>query len=52
MTDIHFEVQTKCGQRSDHIASVKKPSRYPCFVLNHNNDWNGKSPLARMAVPI
>ena len=40
MTDIHFEVQTKCGQRSDHIASVKKPSRYPCFVLNHNNDWN------------
>lgn len=40
MIDIHFEVQTKCGQRSDHIASVKKPGRYPCFVLNHNSDWN------------
>lgn len=40
MIDIHFEVQTKCGQRSDHFSSVRKPKRYPCFVLNHNDDWN------------
>lgn len=40
MMDLNFEVQTKCGIRSDSVSSVKKPSKYPCFVLNHNDNWN------------
>lgn len=38
--ELYFEVQTKCGQRSDTFAGVKAPTRYPCFVLNHNYNWN------------
>lgn len=37
---IHFEVQRKSGERSDHLGSVQPPSNYPCFVLNFNYDWN------------
>lgn len=40
MIDLYFEVQSKCGLRSDNFASVKEPSKCPCFVLNHNYDWN------------
>lgn len=40
MTNIEFEVQTKCNARSDRMNSVKNPSKYPCFVLNHNDNWN------------
>lgn len=43
MINIEFEVQTKCGTRSDNFAGVKSPSKYPCFVLNHNDDWNDYS---------
>lgn len=38
--NIHFEVQIKSGLRSDNRGSVKSPKRFPCFVLNHNDDWN------------
>ena len=38
--ELYFDVQTKCGQRSDTFAGVKEPTRYPCFVLNHNYNWN------------
>lgn len=40
MKDLYFEVQVKSGIRSDSLSSVKKPSKYPCFVLNHNDNWN------------
>lgn len=43
MKKIRFEVQTKCGQRSDSFAGVKEPSTYPSFVLNHNDNWNDYS---------
>lgn len=36
---LHFEVQTKQGQRADHLGSVQLPKRYPCFVLVFNWDW-------------
>ena len=38
--ELHFEVQTKSGLRSDTLSSVKAPNEYPCFVLNHNHNWN------------
>ena len=38
--ELYFEVQTKCGQRSDTFAGVKEPTKYPSFVLNHNFNWN------------
>lgn len=38
--NLHFEVQTKQGQRSDYIESVRQPSQYPCFILVFNDDWN------------
>ena len=37
---LHFEVQDKQGQRADYSDSVLRPSRYPCYVLVHNYDWN------------
>lgn len=37
---LHFEVQNKQGQRADYAQSVMSPSRYPCYVLVHNYDWN------------
>lgn len=37
---IHFEVQRKCGKRSDYIKSVKAPNRYPCFILVFNWNWS------------
>lgn len=37
---LHFEVQNKQGQRADYAQSVLRPSRYPCYVLVHNYDWN------------
>lgn len=37
---INFEVQCKLGARSDRISSIKNPTKYPSFVLNHNDDWN------------
>lgn len=40
---MRFEVQSKIGTRSDKFASVKAPSKYPCFVLNHNYNWNDYS---------
>lgn len=40
MIKIEFEVQVKCGRRSDSFSGVKHPTKYPCFVLNHNYDWN------------
>lgn len=43
MVDIEFEVQTKCGTRSDRFSGVKPSSKFPCFVLNHNDDWNDYS---------
>lgn len=36
---LHFEVQTKQGQRADYLASVQPPKRYPCFILVFNWDW-------------
>ncbi len=36
---LHFEVQTKQGQRADYLASVQPPKRYPCFILVFNRDW-------------
>lgn len=36
---LHFEVQTKQGQRADYLGSVQLPKRYPCFVLVFNWDW-------------
>lgn len=38
--ELHFEVQTKSGLRSDILASVKAPSEKSCFVLNHNYNWS------------
>lgn len=38
-TPLHFEVQTKQGQRADYLASVQPPKRYPCFILVFNWDW-------------
>lgn len=40
MIQVEFEVQNKTGTRSDRITSIKEPSKYPCFILNHNYDWN------------
>lgn len=40
MKELNFEVQSKCGWRSDRLSSVKAPTKFPCFVLNHNYDWN------------
>ena len=37
---LHFEVQVKQHVRADHPGSVKKPSRYPCFLLVFNDNWN------------
>lgn len=42
-SDLRFEVQTKCGVRSDRLNGVRPPSEYPSFVLNHNDDWNDYS---------
>ena len=42
-SDFRFEVQTKCGVRSDRLNGVRPPSEYPSFVLNHNDDWNDYS---------
>lgn len=39
VNSLHFEVQTKQGQRSDYIGSVEEPSQYPCFILVFNWDW-------------
>lgn len=36
---LHFEVQTKQGQRADYLGSVQLPKRYPCFILVFNWDW-------------
>lgn len=36
---LHFEVQTKQGQRADYLESVQLPKRYPCFILVFNWDW-------------
>lgn len=40
MIKIVFEVQIKSGTRSDCVDSIKPPSQYPCFILNHNYNWN------------
>lgn len=40
---LHFEVQTKRGQRADYGLTVKKPGQFPSFVLVFNNDWNDYS---------
>lgn len=40
MVRLRFEVQTKKGSRSYTIEEVSPPSQYPCFVLNHNWNWN------------
>ena len=37
---LHFEVQIKKGLRSDNVGTVLKPSKYPAFILVHNDDWN------------
>lgn len=39
-SDLRFEVQTKCGDRSDRFSGVQPPSMFPSFVLNHNDNWN------------
>lgn len=36
---LHFEVQTKQGQRADYLGSVQLPKRYPCFILVFSWDW-------------
>ncbi len=40
---LHFEVQLKKGQRSDHGHSVTNPAHFPSFVLVFNDDWNDYS---------
>ena len=40
---LHFEVQTKQGQRSDYEGTVDMPSVFPSFVLVFNDDWNDYS---------
>lgn len=40
---LHFEVQTKQGQRSDYSGTVVSPSVFPSFVLVFNDDWNDYS---------
>lgn len=40
---IHFEVQTKKGERADYGPTVSLPNKYPSFVLVFNNDWNDYS---------
>lgn len=40
MVKLNFEVQTKKGSTSYTIKEVSLPSQYPCFVLNHNWNWN------------
>lgn len=37
---LNFEVQVKSGIKANHPGSVENPSRLPCFVLNHNDNWN------------
>lgn len=40
---LHFEVQTKQGQRADYGGTVLYPSMFPSFVLVFNDDWNDYS---------
>ena len=37
---LHFEVQSKIGERSDDPRSHTRPYQYPCFLLVFNHNWD------------